>query len=316
MGPNQLKNKSLLIGNGPNLLMDGRASWKNVLKQLADYASEPAVLKTSLGKPFPLLYEELAIRGVRRGLLESDLKKHVASFMEQMVPNHFHKRLMKLGFRHLLTTNYDYCLEKGSNKSDEIADLRTENRYNLYRRRSLKGTYIWHIHGEIGRPRTITLGYDHYVGYLGKVKDYLIFGDRKKRETSEDCSSFVLGDTNFEDSNRCYSWIDVFLRDDIHILGLSLEYSEIDLWWLLIYKERQRLKWVKQRNLKNIGSTTFYFFAEQAISGKAKAKLSLLESIGVETVAVPSDRGYERAYHDILDRIVNRRSSWRRLSST
>jgi hypothetical protein len=307
-----LKNKSLLVGNGPNLLVGGQANWLHVLRRLAVFAADKGVLKSAADKPFPLLYEELVIRCARRGLLESDLKKHVASLMEEMVPNNFHGRLMGLGFRHILTTNYDYCLERGSSKPAEIADLTLENRYNLYRRQCLADKYIWHIHGEIDRPRTITLGYDHYVGYLAKLKDYLVFGDKKKKPTG-DHSRFVLGDTNFESSNFCYSWVDVFLRDDIYILGLSLDYSEIDLWWLLIYKERLRLKAIKRGRPKPIGSTTF-FFLDQSLTRRVKARLSLLDSVGVETVAVPCDRGYEHAYHSILNRVLNHRRNRHKLS--
>lgn len=312
MDPGLLRNKSLLVGNGPNLLTVGQLNWQNILKQLAIYASDRDVLKSAVGKPFPLLYEELAIRCMRRGVLESDLKKHVAILMKEMVPNNFHGRLIGLGFNHVLTTNYDYCLERASKKPAKVADLSAEKRYNLYRRRCLDGKYVWHIHGEIDRPRTITLGYDHYVGYLAKLKEYLVF-EGKEIESTDKHSTFIRGHKNFEEGkNPCYSWVDIFLRDDIYIIGLSLDYSEIDLWWLLVFKERQRLRAKKRSAAPTIGNTVFYYIFEQRISMRDKARLSLLDSIGIETVTIQCDRGYERAYHAVLNHIVSHRVRRRR----
>lgn len=34
------------------------------------------------------------------------------------------------------------------------------------------------------------------------------------------------------------SWIDLFFICDVHIIGLSLEYAEIDLWWILNYRAK------------------------------------------------------------------------------
>jgi len=299
-------NTSLLLGNGPNRITAGHISWEQVLKQLAAYTRDREVLKYSAEKPFPLLYEELAIRCIRRGKLESDLKKRVANLMKEMVPTGLHQRIVACGFRHIITTNYDYCLEIASGAAAEPTNLREEKRYSLFRRRRLGNTYVWHIHGEIDRPRTITLGHDHYVGYLGRIKDYVVW-DRKTNDPKSDAkhSVFIQRKKEFEDEKTLpYSWVDVFLRDDIHILGFTLDYSEIHLWWLLIFKERLRLKAAKYSSVPRVGSTTFYNICEEPIPDSVRGKLSLLESIGVQTENVDCDRGYEHAYHTVLGRIL------------
>ena len=48
--------------------------------------------------------------------------------------------------------------------------------------------------------------------------------------------------------NKKISWIDIFLNDNIYILGLGLDFGEIDLWWLLSYRNRLILDNKIQKN--------------------------------------------------------------------
>ena len=50
-----------------------------------------------------------------------------------------------------------------------------------------------------------------------------------------------MGSSDFDTvDGMVYSWLDVFLRDDIHIVGLGLDCTEIDLWWAVTYKARKK----------------------------------------------------------------------------
>lgn len=299
------QNVTLLLGNGPNRISHAGFSWLQVLEQLAAFSGSRKVLQHSVAKPFSLLYEEFALRCVRKGKLESDLKKRVAALMKGMAHNGLHGRIAGFGFRHILTTNYDYCLESAAGVIARSANLREEKRYNLFRRRNLNNSNIWHIHGEVDRSRTITLGHDHYVGYLNKIKNYLVW-ERNSKGKAFDVkhSAFMQGRTTFDtDGTKHYSWIDVFLRDDIHILGFGLDYSEIDLWWLLIFKEKQKLKARKYSRSPRVGDTLFYNIFEEPMSDLALGRLSVLESVGVQIVSILCDRGYEHAYHTAINRI-------------
>jgi len=299
------QNVTLLLGNGPNRISHVGISWLQVLEQLAVFSGSRKVLKHSAVKPFPLLYEELALCCVRKSKLESDLKKRVAALMKGMEHNGLHGRIARLDFRHILTTNYDYCLEAAAGTIGRSNNLREEKRYNLFRRRKLNNSNIWHIHGEVDKPRTITLGHDHYVGYVNKIKSYLVWERKSKGKTFDvRHSAFMQGKTTFDaDGTKHYSWIDVFLRDDIHILGFGLDYSEIDLWWLLIFKEKQKLKARKYSRSPKFGNTWFYNIYEEPMSDLALGRLSVLESVGVQIVNVLCDRGYEHAYHAALSQI-------------
>jgi hypothetical protein len=301
------RNISILIGNGPNLLSQDDCSWNQILEKLAEFVGDKELTNHSTGTPFPLLYEKLAVQYIRMGKQEKELKLFVSKLMNEMVPNGIHRRIVNSGIKHILTTNYDYNFELTAENIKQPANLIEENRYNLYRRNKLNHSNIWHIHGEISKPRTITLGYDHYVGYLSKIKEYLIWERRGKNKSkySNEHSIYLQGESQFDDIEKLiYSWVDVFLRDDIHILGLGLDYSEIDLWWLLILKERQRLKSSTIFHSPIIGKTIFYNIYNDSITKIILEKIDILKSIGVQIVNILNDRGYERAYHSAITQIL------------
>ena len=175
-------------------------------------------------------------------------------------------------------------------KKNLPANIWKESKYSLYRRRIQNGVNIWHIHGEVSKDNTLMLGHEHYSGALQKMRSYLT---RKKN-----FSPFVRGDINFDKNGAKYSWTDVFLRDDIYIVGFSLDYTEIDIWWLLSYKERQNLN-----SNNKVGETYFYHFYENSIDARSEAKLSLLESFGVSVKRIEILQGYEKEYDKVLAEI-------------
>ncbi len=270
----------LMIGNGVNRLC-GQQAWSQVLAELADWAGCPQLMDMHLvkHKPFSLIYEEIALRSCLNGKSdELNLKKEVARRINLFQANPYHKQIIDAASRHIITTNYDYTLESASGFANERADLRSETKYNVFRRRRVGDKYIWHIHGESEVPNSITLGHEQYAGQLQNLRAYVTANRQSKKKIK---SPFKIGNLDFDLNEQSpYSWVDVFFRDDIHIIGLSLDYTEIDLWWLLAYKERLR-----RMSQYMVGKTIYYDFEPRDIDdqAKAKAKLSILESFGVET---------------------------------
>jgi hypothetical protein len=266
----------LFIGNGPNRLA-GAASWRDVLVGLAEYVQKRDVILRHIDeKPFTLVFEEVFLRAARsRRLEELQLKKEAARLVDGMRSGEFHSKLMGLGTRHVLTTNYDYNLEKGTGLHHSDASIRAEQRYSLFRRRQIGEQSVWHIHGEVSVPTSLALGHDHYSGSLHHIRDYLV--TRGKRANPSD-SPFMRGVLNFDQRGGAYSWMDIFLRDDVHIFGFSMDYTEIELWWLLSFKERLGLRG------HEVGRTLFYSCEPHKVTERERAKLAILESYGVEVV--------------------------------
>jgi energy-coupling factor transporter ATP-binding protein EcfA2 len=78
--------------------------------------------------------------------------------------------------------------------------------------------------------------------------------------------------------------------DDVYILGLSLDYTEIDLRWLMIFKER-----LKQETGFPFGNTTYYKFYPHTVDKKEEAKLSILDSFGINVIREDVGKNYENA---------------------
>lgn len=280
--------KTLLLGNGVNRLNTTGISWEEVIRKLLNYTKNKNITNINK-KPFPLVYEEIVLSYFKKFRItdspDTEIKSYISSILREMNFNKIHKRIVNSSIKNILTTNYDHCLEK-SEIGFVKADLGRENKFSLFRRRKLNETFIWHIHGEIEKPNTITLGYDHYAGYLWRIKDYL-----------HNSSPFIHSNYNFYENSKIFSWVDLFLLTDLYIVGLSLDYSEVNLWWLLIHKERLKLRG------KPVGETVYYQIYDNDISDHEEAKLSLMESIGINTISIDSKYNYEYAYNIIFNEI-------------
>ena len=104
----------------------------------------------------------------------------------------------------------------------------------------------------------------------------------------------------FDKNNTIYSWVDLFVMNDVYIPGLSLDYTEIDLWWLLIFKER-----LKNESRFHSGKTMYYYFYPHILDKKEEAKLSLLESFGINVIKKDVGKNYENVW-DAYDDLINK----------
>ena len=305
-----MNNKVLLLGNGINRLSN-EYSWSDLLDELIKATGKSEVITYREEKPFTLLYEEIYLRTLKHlQCKEIRLKKKIANLvLSKFTPNEFHTKFLNLNVEHILTTNYDYNLERSSyNDHGKAANVLTERKYNLFRRRNVNDRYIWHIHGEADAPNSITLGHEHYVGYLQKMGNYLKdkITSKRKGEQKEIRSPIQMAIHRqkeiraFDKAKTIYSWVDLFLMNDVYILGLSLDYTEIDLWWLMIFKAR-----LKRETGFPYGNTTYYTFYPHTFDKKEEAKLSIIESFGINVIREDVGRNYVNA-GDAYDVFINK----------
>ena len=287
--------KTLLIGNGINLLTHS-VSWKNVIKRLAKFANKQDLIMEHIEeKPFTLVFEEIYLRSAKiNEITELQLKEEVARIINEIPHSDYHEQLVQSNVRHILTTNYDYNLEDAAGNDYVDTSPSKETKYSLFRRRSLLQKNIWHIHGEYSVPNSIALGHDHISGSLHHIRDYLV--TRSKR-SQQKASPFLAGDLDFGLHSEDYSWLDIFLRDDIYIYGFSMDYTEIELWWLLSFKERLRMKG------KPVGKTVFFYFpGEESNTKKEIGKRAILDSYGVHIIGLDGNN-HIKAFYDFLESI-------------
>jgi len=279
---------SLLLGNGINRLKNPKVTWEAVLSELASFAGRREIMDGAKHIPLTLMYEQViaALPGPDLQKLEMKVKERVAQSVQNLPRNSYHVAFENLGFNHVLTTNYDYNLGRYA-KPD---NLRPETKFSLFRRRMRSNQSFWMIHGEAQRPESIMLGHEQYAGALEKIRYYVT---KKKKGLGGYSSPFQAGDYDFDKGDQVYSWLDVFLRDDIHILGYSLDYTEFELWWLLAYRAR-----FKRKESSRLGDVHYYFFSETPKDPKTLAKAFLLESLGVKVHLRTVIKGEYQPHYD------------------
>jgi len=296
--------KSLLIGNGINLL-SGNDSWLEVLKHLSGPSKKDEIDKYSDQKPFTLIFEEVALRsGSLEDESEYDLKVKVVDRLGDIEPNNYHEKIMKCGVENILTTNYDYTIEKSYGRYGR-SSVMPESKYSIFRRTVNEKCSVWHIHGELEAPNTIMLGHEHYLGCVQKMRNYLSSGVESELVDGK-IKSPVKGDNpefNFDNKpasrKNIYSWVDIFLRDEIHILGFRIDYTENHLWSLLTQKEKMRRKYPNK-----IGKAFYHFFEDSDLSKEKEAKASILNSIGVEVEVTRWSNNYHEAYDKFFKQYI------------
>lgn len=251
---NSYQNKSaLLVGNGINLLDYSQSvSWGALLNELKIQYDIDVDLDNEF-KPFPLGFEEM--RHLKNGgnSIESklkNLKTTIREIIDRQLSgksgfNTYHTRIMELNYNDILTTNYDYALEKSIqsdflSKKQKLAVNRLERKFSLKRAYRLNNqSSVWHIHGELESSRNVSktskeykeesimIGYEHYSDYLERIRENI---NGKKGKRISDNQSII---SRLKYNTTGDFWTDALFTHNLDIIGLGLDFSENHLWWLL-----------------------------------------------------------------------------------
>lgn len=276
----------LLIGNGLER-KSGQNSWEALVEKLTVMDSIPLTDTQKDSIPFPLQYQLLVTHSPAPAhLTAQDIQEEEHHLAETMLTltnrsNIFLDMLPALDADHIFTTNYSYCIEKAFFPKLNFASskIRGQNRFGLvlkkgshkllqerdYRlhsgylaRSKTRNTGIWHIHGEIFNPRGIVLSHDRYGRLLKRIESI--------------CEQQRYSKSSAELSIKKYSsWPELFLYGDVYVLGLNLDPTEFDLWWLIRRKQRE-----------HYADGKIYFFERRPAAGFVESKHLLMLSSGIE----------------------------------
>lgn len=284
---------TLFFGNGINRLSENHVTWSNLLDNIK------GINKFESGQlPNTMVYERIYLekhapdRSEKKDELE--IKKVIANELREQGSNDVLEELASLPFKHYLTTNYDYALEKALDISP--VKLSSEDIYSLRRKRMYESQnntkFLWNIHGEIDNPKSIMLGLDHYCGSVSKIDAY-VKGNYSHKINGADVSVKPMLE-KLRDASFCFtSWVDLFFSSNVHIIGFSLDYSETDIWWVL----NKRARFLSEATINN----KIYFYTH-AISDEKKG---LLEAFGVEVITVDViDDNFEGMYWSAIKKIT------------
>ena len=240
-----LNNKFDLTVKRPQVLLFGNGlvyykSWDEVIEDLKDDNINDSLKKKNI--PYPIQSSIL--------FSSEDNKrwnKYDEYFNKRKNKRHYEyhthpavEKIADLDFDAYLTTNYTYELERVFNtdylklsKKREYAQS-TKNKKDT---RRIKYTYnsfkynnkekkIWHIHGEARNKSSLIFTHNDYCRLVGDLTNI----------NNEIGNKYEIYKNKFE----IKSWAEYFIAADIYILGFGLDYSEIDIWWLLNRRVREK----------------------------------------------------------------------------
>ncbi len=284
-----MKNKVLFIGNGINNL-NNKQTWNNLIKKLKIKVGNKENDEDLINE-FPLVYENLLLIGKKnKEIIDRDLKYIIASEVKNIKSNEIHKRIDKLEVLDIITTNYDLVLENGY--EIENSSIIDEKKYCVFRKFKTKDKIFWYIHGDIRQLNSINLGFEHYCGQLQMLRNYLVTGTNyKSKKVHKEPLTKRLHNNNI----TWDSWIDLLFLREIHIIGLRLDFVEIDLWWLFTF--RAKLKFHKQRKINN----KIFYYIPKKYSNNSSGKLELLKNMGIIVIEINKEK-YDY-YHQVLNMV-------------
>lgn len=273
---------AFLLGNGINrtpIIDDDRYEWGNLLRDLNTEFALGSIVNIRV-KPFPMVYDEIVSYSLRHGTQnESNIKTFIKSKVDEIQTNIRYSSLVNIDGSEILTTNYDYLIEKSLiNNWQRTPINKLEYYYSIYRFQKSSNSNIWHIHGEQGDSRSLMLGFRHYMNYSSKVKAR--------------AELFINGlTTSIEHNNP--SWVDLFFTHNIKIIGLGMLFTEYPLWWLLAYRNQKILT---DRNI-DVNNTITLVIPSFSLE-KNRDLIDILRAYSVEHIVIEvGDNDYDYFYN-------------------
>ncbi|MBR4531007.1 type II toxin-antitoxin system VapC family toxin [bacterium] len=301
--------KVLLLGNGFTRAFYDSKPWDNLVDKIRDKEKFP-LPATKYNMPTPIKIEMLA--NGRNYLEDTNFQLELSELENKKNPRLLQK-ILDLNFDFVLTTNYTYeieCAILGGIERFDIEEMKRRHRSSdridpteqksdnlLYSFNSVENRCnnpnnlqetinVWHIHGEGIFPQNIVIGYDAYSRLLKSYIDY----------TSNNNATRNNG-TNPN------SWVDAFLSGDVYMLGFGMDFSEIDLWWLLQYKAKNHpeAKTV-YFNPKPVNIQSCEHCNKDHVAGKGDwCKIEMLKIYGTEIKNIMFDAEYSNKYNDFYE---------------
>lgn len=296
---------TIFFGNGINRLSPENISWTNLLNDLKE-----SRMFDNDDLPNTMIYERIILEKPNKhpDVLhdEFETKTKIADLMDEITPHQTYIDLFNINAENYLTTNYDYAFIKSLQELKEvnfpIHEYSSEDVYSIRRLKRISNAkeakkHFWQIHGEIRKPATIMLGLDHYCGEIGKIDSY-IKGNYRYTENKETITEISLADKLQDKNFSGSSWIELFFNSNIHIIGFSFDYAEIDLWWIINKRARMR-----KSNLGSQITNEIIFYCDE-INEHLKGVLNSMD-IKVEIIPTSSGKNKYSDYYKNLTRKLN-----------
>lgn len=253
-------NDVLLIGNGLNRCYYNDMAWGGLLEEIAKEHSITMNPNNTLPMEFECIVNQILKRTTSPSdTIYTDIKSSIVKRINSIkkTDNPLHKRFMNIPVHAVITTNYDYLLERAYDDTDSWEKACSKERqkgssekiHSINRYTTIKDRKFYHMHGELAEPESLCLGSVHYMRYVQEIEKSFNKGDTSISEKTDKKHIQTIMGSDIERN----TWFDLFFNKNIHIVGLGLSLSEIDLWWVITYRSFLYFtdKFDARRNLKN-----------------------------------------------------------------
>lgn len=273
----------LFIGNSPNLLTqdkDSVVSWEGIMGELEGILPSEWRCSEEENYPIPLSVRAERMENYAKESSEANAQVSAAwskwyTKVAELAPASFIHRLIASHaslFDCILTTNYDYALEKCLNP-DFMPHVRTENdeiAANLTRHHDK----VWHIHGEAGALSSIVMLRKKYLDAAKHVCD--------------------------DESND--SWLSRFLQSEVHVCGFTPGQEELLFWYALA----RRMELPRNQRRKVV---VYLFYRPDKDMAECEVLRTLLRTYDVKPVAIQVPKkgnvdDYEDAWKTVVGHIL------------
>lgn len=286
--------KTLFLGNGLNRTLDNGLSWAEVMRELGSTCcSEECV-------PFPIEFEEMAANnGCTIGRRAADPYVELRSLLAEEImglglgSNKCHGAFRDLNMDHVITTNYDLIFD--SIFAPEKVITNPGSSRNILKPISrTQTTDFFHAHGIAQWKNTLCLGHEHYASLMGKIRDE--FYSKDNEGATENLTPLVTGNRPCK-----HIWPELLFTTDVAIVGLGLDYCEIDLWWLL---SMRAALFQPSNNLTAYENEIIYYWVDTGVplSPYEQGKHRALRALSVSPLSVPASN-YSEGYLEIARKL-------------
>lgn len=217
--------------------------------------------------------------------LQEDVKKH----LEPWKPGKAHENLIGVGVP-ILTTNYDNTFSHNlSTFGNTTSSKSFHPRYpwSVYHseyeiQNVLTDRAVWHVHGMTRYRGSIQLTLSHYISSAARAKRFIEQGEN---------SLFAGGALNWDAWRGSDSWMQVFLRKNLVIVGLELSTAEVFLRYMLIRRAKIAAASSGQHDL------TGWYIQDECEGIMPEGKRKFLEAVGIKVVSgVSRSQIYEQSW--------------------
>lgn len=285
---------TLVLGNGfLRALFKGVPSWKELFEHV-----ESDIRNYTILYEVNLLKSKKTDNEIKPELIHKITKTYsVENFKENISLdlNKFGEYLSSYNVQNIITTNYDEGIEfilcqKCGYKNIKTEGLAEEGIYSIRRYKKFineKNSHcikLWKIHGDINKIESIILGFDQYCGSLSKLSEYIKGKYKSDDVDGPECDIPMIEKCKNQKFDNL-SWAELFFNTNVYIVGLGMDFSEIDIWWLL--NNRVRI----QNKVSQVQNKIIYLYDDKYDNKKTDI-FEALDAFKVERYSICSDKDY------------------------